>query len=360
MLAFLLFAVWCLPARAWEQDGLRLRGRMIGRYQIRDEDRKYGRWTDTLSVHRARFDGRWEPTESLRLGLEFDLADGFEMEDVYVRYEFHRAFRLQLGHFKKPFSRKRLTRRWDLVIPRRGLLDRHVTGRSLFGGFGGRDMGAMVSGRAGKKVKFRWFLGVFDGEALQRAFHVDPDEPDEPNVSHRDYVARLQLRVIKGLVLAVHYGHKQAGLLLAPGEEMERTFNLFGGDVRFRLAGLELMVEGVYGDNPNAAAGHKIMGGHATVSYEIRLTDEISLIPAFMAEYMDPDDEAEGGDALRLAGALNLDVGKHTRVVLAVEGGSGKYSWEVAEYITPEQAVAVGMTPREVPTRVILQLNVSI
>jgi len=360
-IAFVLLSMlWPGLSVAWEKDGLRLRGRMIARYQLKDEDRSVGRWTDTLSLNRARIDARWQASEKIRLTLEFDMTQDFEMRDVFVRYTFLPEFKLTVGHFKKPFSRLRLTSRWQLPVPRRGLLDDEVIGDGPFGGYGNRDAGLMLSGRIGDKVRLRYFLGVFDGMRLVESFFRDPATPDEPNASHRDYVGRLQVRLLKGLVLAVNANHKQARIALTPGQELNRSFNLFGGDIRYRYQDFCIQLEGAWGDNPHAMRGHKLLGGHAIVSYRWKINDTYSLTPAMMTEFLDPDDEVADGWAIRLAGALNLDIGAHTRVVLSAESGLEEYSWAVPDYISPEELILETVKPREVPTRIFLQLNLSL
>ncbi|HOX43737.1 MAG TPA: porin [Myxococcota bacterium] len=347
------------PAAAWELEGLRLRGRLIGAYELRDEEGKIGRWTDTFSLRNARLDGRWEVVEDLRLVLEVELADGLALRDAYARYQVHKAFRLTLGSFKKPFSRLRLDSPWELLIPRRGLLDGEVISDGPYGGFGGRDIGLMASGSVGKEVKFKYFAGVFDGRTLVPGFYRDADDPDAPNASHRDYVARLQLRPLKGLILAADYCYKRAGILLAPGQELEHWFNLVGFDLRWSLAGFRLQLEGAWGDNPNAVKGRRLLGGHATASYRIRFGELLVLTPAFMAEILDPDDGVGGGRAVRLAGALTLGVGPHAAVVLSAEGGLGELAYEEPEYFTPGQLEPKRVT-RAVPTRVLLHVRLSL
>jgi phosphate-selective porin O/P len=348
-------------AAAWETDGLRLRGRMMVRYQV-DKDRLSDKWTDTLELQRARFDGRWLVNDDLKLMLEFEFANGFEIRDVYAEYEVVQALKITAGHFKKPFSRLRMTSRWDLVVPRRGLLDGQVIGQSdMFGGFGARDVGLMLSGRVGESVKFRYFLGVFDGFSLVDTFYKDLDDPTEPNASHRDYVARLQLRIVKGLVFAFHYNHKRASVIQASGgPKLDYTYNMFGADIRWKFHGFTLQIEGAYGDNPNAMKGHKLVGGHAIASYAIKIGETLVLTPALMGELLDPDDAVDGQMAVRLAGALNLDIGQHIRIILSAEGGFDEYQWEVPEYITEEDLRADLEKPREVPTRIFLQINVAI
>jgi hypothetical protein len=365
ILGLLSLLAW--PAAAQEaeksseakKDELRLRGRGIFRYQLRDEA-KYDGWTDEVRLNRARFDARWQPIKKLRLMLELELTQGVEIRDVFVRYNFHRLFRIKTGYFKKPFSLLRMTSRWDLLIPRRGLIDRHTVGRSMFGGFGARDAGVMVFGRVGKRkaVRVRYYLGVFDGWRLSDAFFRDPDNPNDDNTSHRDYVARVQVGLFDKVFLGVSYNHKRARMALAPGAELDRTFNAVSGDLLVSMAGFGLHVEGIYASNPNAAQDHYLMGGHATVSYRIKISDTLALTPAFMAEYLDPDDQVDENHALRLAGALNLDVGKYTRVILAVDAGDGEMVWIQPEYLTWDDPLAVESAPRTVDTRIYLQLNV--
>ena len=360
VIASLVVLLMCPLAQAWEQDGLKLRGKLIGRYQVRDQDRKFGRWTDEVTLHRARFDARWEVVEDLRLQLELELTGGVKARDVYARYQFHQAFKVTVGRFKKPFSRLRMTSRWDLLIPRRGILDSHVVRRSLFGGFGRRDAGIMFSGRVGEQVRLRYFLGMFDGDLSQSAFFQDPDDPGEDNTNYRDYLARVQARVVRGVVVGFSFNHKRAGVLLSQGDEKRVTFNMLGADIRISVGGFRLQLEGTWGDNPNAAKGRKLLGGHAIASYRLKLNETMTLAPAFMFEYMDPDDGLEDNHAIRLAGAINLFVGKHTRLVLSVEGGPDEYSWEVPEYVDQETMELIQKGPIDVPTRIILQVYIAI
>jgi hypothetical protein len=358
LFAFPAFAQEAQTA-AGAKDELRLRGRSIFRYQIRDQA-KFDGWTDEVRLNRARFDAGWRPNRHLRLMLEIELTQGVEIRDVFARYAFHRAFRLKTGYFKKPFSLLRTTSRWDLLIPRRGLIDRHVIGRSMFGGFGARDAGLMVFGRFGKRknVRVRYYLGVFDGWRLNDAFFRDPDDPNRDNTSHRDYLARLQVEIFDRLFVGVSYNHKRARMALAPGAEMDRTFNAISGDIRLGLAGFGLRLEGIHASNPNAASGHKLLGGHVTVSYRLKISESLFLTPAGMVEFLDPDDRVDEKHALRLAGALNLDIGKYTRVILAAEGGSGEMAWEEPEFVTWDEPLPVESAPRKVETRIYLQLNV--
>ena len=60
-----------------------------------------------------------------------------------------------------------------------------------------------------------------------------------------------------------------------------------------------------------------------------------------------------------IAGAINLDMARYLRLALAVEGGMNAYRWEEPEYLT-EDNMETEHESRTVPTRVMLQLSVSI
>ena len=347
------------PTAKSKKEELRLRGRGIFIYEIRYLE-KHQDWSDEFQMARARLDSRWQPTKGLRLSLEIDLTQGVEIKDAFVRYRLHRAVRLKLGYFKKPFSPLRMTSRWDLLIPGRGLIDWHAVRGSAFGGFGARDSGVMFFGRLGKrkKVRIRYYLGMFDGWRLSDVIYRDPDDPDESNTSHRDYVARVQVGFLDRIFVGISYNHKCGRIAWAPGVESNRTFDAIGGDMSLVLGGFGLQLEGIYASNPNARSGHNLMGGHGTISLRLKISDSLFLTPAFMAEYLDPDDHVGDNHAVRLAGALNLDIGKYTRVILGGEGGWGDMDWDVVEYETPGKPYVPENPPRKVDTRIYLQLNV--
>jgi len=335
-----------LTAAAWETGDLRLRGRLQTRFEA--EEKNDGGWTSAFRLRRARFDGCWLPAEGVRLVLEIEGASLLEMEnadtpytelkDAYGRIEFDKALRVQVGHFKKPFSRLKMMSPFELFLPARGMLNRHAVARTAHGGYGGRDVGVMLSGRFKELARFRYFLGAFSGMGLQ----------DGLEESHKDFVGRLQVRPFEGLRVAVNAAHK---LYHDHAKETHNTANLFGADLRYKIEGFTLLLEGAYGDNVDAGPGHILWGVHGTAAYELSLSDTLALIPAVMVEVFDPDDQVDGGRTLRIAGAINLDISEICRVILFVEGAGG----DMQAYDRVEAAVR----RREVPTRVMVQVNMA-
>lgn len=321
---------------AWQKGGLRLRGRAQVRFVVEDSAQT-GDWTNYFLLRRARVDGRWKPTDWIRLMLELDFSDGARPKDVYARIDLHPLLRITAGQFKKPFSRLKLDSPFNLVIPERGLLNRFAVADTFYGGYGGRDIGLMLSGTWDGPVRLRYYLGAFNN-------------PLDDDIYHRDYVARLQVRVIKGLIIAVNASHKLydkefddvTGDLL----DIPRTRNMFGADIRWTMGDFRLDVEGAFGDNArtndrlpdrssisiiNNAYGSTMCGAHAIVSFRLKIGESLVLTPAFMAEVFDPGD-VEGTDpVIRLAGAVNADIGDNVRVILSAEG----MLEQAAEYDTP-------------------------
>ncbi|HOX44258.1 MAG TPA: hypothetical protein PK668_11705 [Myxococcota bacterium] len=339
------------PALAWEWNDLRLRGRLQGRYEAFDRrvEEELGRayvlegWGHHLDLRRARLDARWTPFAWLRLELETELAGGdLELRDVFAELTPHEAARLTVGNFKKPFSRLGMDAAFELPVPERGLLHEYAVGGSAYGGFGGRDLGVMLSGKVAlpAKLKLRYYLGVWNsaGELLD-------DGPPQ-----HDYVARLQLKVWKGLVIGLGACHKVFELGELDG--LQRTTNAFGGDIRFRRGDLWLQLEVSYGDRVDSGPGHRFLGGHLLGSYRVELGGDWALEPAAMLEVVDLDDQVEDDPRVRLSGQLNLHFTRHVRLGLYADG-----AFSQPRAYDPGQLAAVQLAW---PLRVGLELRVGI
>ena len=368
----LAVAGWAPAASGWESGELRLRGRLQTCFEVEEwtaRDGSESRWVSSFRLRRARIDGRWKPADRVRLVLEFEgagdirFADRFgpdgermdarreasiELKDAYGRFEIDRALRVQLGQFKKPFSRLRMESPFDLFLPVRGLLNDCPVNDTRYGGYGGRDVGLMVYGRFKSLARLTYHLGVFSG----------PRQQDMVESSTKDYVARLQVRPFEGARLAVNWSHKvyhykegptDADLGLVRGHAY--TGNLLGADLRVKLAGVTLVLEGAVGDNLDLGPGHLLWGAHGTLYREFELTDGLTLTPAVMVEVYDPDDGDDRDPVLRLAGAVNLDVGELARFVVFAEGGTGAFAeWEAEEG---------AFVPRAPATRLFLQAQMA-
>jgi len=351
-----------LPARAGDMD-LRLRGRLQTRFEV-EERHQDGSLVSRVRLRRARVDGCWMPVKWIRLVLELegaarlDLQDAngaqssqamLELKDAYGRFDLGREFlRVQVGQFKKPFSRLKMESPWDLLLPVRGLLNRYAVNHTQYSGYGGRDVGLMFSGRLKHLARFSWKAGIFSG----------PRYVDRMENSSTDYLARFQLRPFKGMRVALNMSHKvyhykegatQPGVVLTRGATY--TGNLFGADIRFRFNDLTLLVEGALGDNLDFGPGHTLFGIHGTLAYSLEVYRNLWLIPAIMVEWFDPSDQDGYDSALRVAVALNIDIEQIIRLVVFIEGASGEIV-----YWDPD---AGGYVTEKPPIRTFVQLNMS-
>ncbi len=384
ILALLATMLLPLVAGAWQKGGLRVRGRLMTRWELVDqstqEDDLSG-WTNAVGIPHARLDLRWKSGELLRLVLELEFADGFQsigdndtsgwvvedmLKDCYGEVRLAPEFRVRAGQFKKPFSRLRLESPWRLLVPERGLLNDYFVNQLHLGdlagsgaaqhagGYGGRDLGVMLHGRLERLLDLGYAVGYFNAPGFF-AGHES---------SHRDIVARLEFKPLQALNLgldatAKNFSEKQS--------RQQLWVSMLGLDAELKLADLTLQLEAVFGDNPVLYSrlpagggdyhlgGGKVWGGHALVAYRVRLSDDMELTPAVMVEALEPSTSVSG-EGLRLAGALNLDFAPGARLILFAEAmfGDPKTAAYQLGAQTPEAERLYS------PTRIGLQLELSL
>ena len=308
-------------AYAWETEGLQIKGKLQSRWELAG-DTKTGKWADSISIPHARIDALWEPFDWAELNLELEFADGVEAKDIYAKIKIDPLFKVTTGQFKKPFSQLQLTSPWDLLIPQRGLLDEYAVDKTKYGGFGGRDIGLMFSGTYKNDIKMEYSLGLFN------------NLPDKSEY-HRDIVGRFEIQPFAGFGMGLNSSFK-----FFNDSGNTKNAYLIGGDLKYKLDNFKIQLEGAYGDN--IEKNDKLAGAHCITSYEIPLNESLNLIPALMVEYFDPAGQIADDQALRLAGAMNLDINEVIRLVFSVDG--------VLQY--------TGDNMLKDPTRTILQLNV--
>ncbi|NMB77413.1 MAG: hypothetical protein GYA21_20065 [Myxococcales bacterium] len=371
------------PASAREKKW-KLSGRLQTSFEAREwferewepgSERDSG-WISRFAIERARLEARFTPTDWARLVLELEGAAelafpdryatdaleprrteheqmAFSLRDAYAQFTPHPLLMFRAGQFKKPFSRLRLTSPWDLLLPRRGLLDARAVDGTRHGGFGGRDAGLMVYGKAEPILGLRYWIGAFSG----------PMQSEGIEQSSKDFVGRLEVKPFSWLSLAVDACHKLyhyregpvlSGLALARGNLY--TANLFGADAMLEIGPFSLSLEGALGANVDFGPGHRLLGAHAIAAYRVELPGELLLTPAFMVEVFDPSDQPGHDAVLRLAGGLNLDPAAWLRFQLYAEWTSGQM-WT---YDAQAKAGFGGYVFGPVPTRVMIQMNVSL
>lgn len=302
-----LITITSLPSYAKEinnSSNISVEGNLQGRWEL-SNNTTTNTWGDSIYIPRARFSSKWEPYEWAKLVMSLELTDGVELRNAYGEFTVLPEFKVTIGNFKKPFSRLRLASTFDLPILERGLLNDYAIRNTGYGGFGGRDFGLMFSGEHSfseiKKegLKIQYFLGTFNN---------DPED----NVFYRDIVGRFQVRILKGLILALNANSKYYQV-----SEALKNALLIGGDLKYELNDFKVQLEGSYGDNIDK--NDKLWGTHVLTSYDFKIKDEFSIEPAIMVEVFDAESKVVDDLDFRFTTALNFHINKKARVILSLD-----------------------------------------
>ena len=198
------------------------------------------------------------------------------------------ALRLQVGRYKRPFSRIELESAADLPVIRRGLLNGLLVRDNQWGD---RAVGAMVSGRH-ELAKLHWYLSL-----------TNPSWSSSLQSQGIDAIARVQLSPVKGLSLGVDGGYKYLRL----GSEGQWTHDFaLGGDVAWKLGNAHVLLEGHFADLPFETATPQGFGVLALVDYVLGLSESWALQPVLFGELADADAELSQSESVRLAFGINL------------------------------------------------------
>jgi hypothetical protein len=235
---------------------------------------------------------RLELSLELSDALSSDVAGGYDsppfLRDASLEYRYSKAVRLQVGRYKRPFSRIELESAAHLPVIRRGLLNGLLVQDNQWGD---RAVGAMVSGRL-ELAKLRWYLSL-----------TNPSWSTSLQSQGVDVIGRVQLSLVKGLSVGVDGGYKV--LRLSSEAQWTNDFAV-GGDVAWKLGDAQLLLEGHYGDLPFETATPQGFGVLAMADYVLRLSESWALQPVLFAELADADSELSQTESARLAFGVNL------------------------------------------------------
>jgi hypothetical protein len=116
-------------------------------------------WTRRLDLDSARI-GIEARLRGVLTVLEADVASQTPIKDAFARIDGPFAARLQVGHFKAPFSARQLESSWKLPLVDRGLVNEYLVKDN---DLGGRRLGATAGVRPWKG-RLQAVAGVFAGE----------------------------------------------------------------------------------------------------------------------------------------------------------------------------------------------------
>lgn len=249
-------------------------------------------------VQQMRVGVRADLADLFRLRATFDVADALSPElggsyssPEYIRtasieYRPSRAFRLEVGRFKRPFSRLELESTADLPILNRGLFNELGIEDNQWGD---RAIGSMASGRI-KDLKLRWYL------SLMNPGWSSVTEP--PGV---DVIGRVELELLEPLTLAAGGGYKYVRI----GNEAVHSWAV-GADLVLDVSGFRLLLEALSADLPFAADGRRGFGIIALLDYRWELTANWALQPTFAAELADAHATLSQSESTRLVFGVNV------------------------------------------------------
>ncbi len=182
--------------------------------------------TSGFAVRRSRFTLAADLVKSVRFKATVDLVKAPALYDALVEFVLHEAVSIRIGQFKVPFSLEMTTSSSEIeTIDRSQVVTRLSPGLDI--GSSGRDIGAVVFGRAGF---LEYTLGVFNGAGINRA--------DTNN--RKDLAGRLAVRPLSGLSLGgSYYDGSYAATAGAPSVVRDRI----GADLAFLRGPLSLKAD---------------------------------------------------------------------------------------------------------------------
>lgn len=151
-------------------------GWIDGQYRLNYDDKA----ASSFQVRRARLDFKGTLSKTIDFRLQADMASSPKLIDAFVRMRFNKAFALQIGQFKIPFSLENilspleleLTDNAQVISALSGYKD--VTGIASYAN--GRDIGLMMSGTLfsdeikGEETSIvKYDIGVFGGGGINVA-----------------------------------------------------------------------------------------------------------------------------------------------------------------------------------------------
>jgi hypothetical protein len=277
--------------------------RLYTLWQVRN---RADRPQNEFSIETARVTGIWRPMPKTRAVIEVELsglaqdeASAAMLRDAYLRFAPLPVLRLQMGQFKKPFSRIQLYSRRRLPLVQRGLVNDDLV-EDL--GYGGRDVGVQVDGRIGRGIELWYAVGVFNG--------AGPNLAENDLDGSKDFAGRLESRLGKHLSLAANatlrtFDRRQDPLLPA------RAVGL-GTDLEVQFSGFHALGELDMGTNAALEAAPRSIGGIALLWYRWRWTKTWAAEPLLGGEILIPD-RGDAGRVYRVTAGANAVVGDFMR-----------------------------------------------
>jgi hypothetical protein len=274
------------------QTGLEHERTSPGEGQTEDDSRQ------PFFLDSARLELDMELTDGLSASFGAELTDEPVVRDAYINVKLEKALQIRAGHFKRPISRTELTSIGRLPFRSRGMGNQILRDSD----WAGRTLGVMFWGKF-KHPKLQWSLA-----AMNAAQTIDVSRVDQ--IRGIDLLARVEYEPVDWLEVALHGGHKITEQF-ADGPNVQ--LSAIGGDVLLRAAGLRVVLESTFAQNPRPPSppsqeGRTPFAAYALAyaTYDIPLTQVLVLQPVVVGEWSDTDLDLSEDETVRAVLGVNL------------------------------------------------------
>lgn len=244
--------------------------------------------------------------------MEWNFAHTARMEDGWINLALHPAFEIQVGQFKKPFSRLELVSSSRVIPIEYGLRIRGVDSNPEHyqlleeNVYLGRELGAQVHGAIGP---LGYAVGAFNGS----------DQNNRDTNADKSYAGRLTLKPFAApfeIGAGASFRDVPADTGTGPYTEHGLAVELdvlWGG---FRRPGLSLVAEVMQAEN--FETGDPMIGGQAILSWFVPVAHVRveGVEPLFRASYGDPSIDFEQDAGLLVTPGVNLYFEGRNRLML--------------------------------------------
>lgn len=281
-----------------EKVGLDARLMTGWQYRREDVDADLARTRYGFFLHQARVELEARPIEQLELEIGADLSDALEggdrdrvpyLRDAWADVKIHRAFRIRVGRFKRPYSRIELRSAGKLPFRGRGVTNSVVVEDMQWGD---RALGLMFWGKI-RRPDLRWQLAV-----MEPGLYLHPESIGRGV----DVLGRLEYAPTAWLEFGAGGAFKNT--LLADGEPANAFAS--GADVRVRHEGLEWVVEVLAAQDPRLREHPWALGAATHLAYAFELPRDFALQPTVFAEWLDQDMRYLEHEAVRTVAGINV------------------------------------------------------
>jgi hypothetical protein len=282
---------------------------------------------NTFYVRRARLAATYKNSAGTLEGkVQYDLGEGgAKLKDGYIDIKPDPRFNVKLGQYKKPFSLWELTSTTKTMVIERGnkiigsewkSSNQIITKDGLYAG---RDIGAMVHGKA-EKVKY--YVGVFNGNG-------DNKKSDSDN--GKLFGGRVVVNAAEDLDVGASVSNRTVSdyeSFVDTADSGSANFQAFEADAEFGIkndvskTGPWIQAEFVYGSNPHISDEAKFMAFVFVGSYNVKQPEGrkmYSVRPAVRFDFAQRDTDDDDTRNILLTPGVDIFFDKYNRLQINID-----------------------------------------